>query len=142
MDEDDFSEHSKTLSHAEIQKLELQNTRIISEHKAKMLELEARKHWDLFYKRNENRFFKDRHWSTREFQDLINEASAAKRILFEIGCGVGNFIFPLIEEKLNFDVIACDFSSRAVEIVKNHPNYDPDSIKVSIYQYFNIHSKF
>ncbi|XP_056640157.1 tRNA N(3)-methylcytidine methyltransferase METTL6 [Diorhabda sublineata] len=127
--EDDFSEHSKTLSPADKEKLEIQNSRLISEHKAKMLELEARKHWDLFYKRNENRFFKDRHWTTREFQDLINDAGTSKRILFEIGCGVGNFIFPLLEEKLNFDVIACDFSSKAVEILKNDPKYDPNSIK-------------
>lgn len=34
------------------------------------LEEEAQKNWDLFYKRNTTNFFKDRHWTTREFQEL------------------------------------------------------------------------
>ena len=38
---------------------------------ANKLETDARKNWDLFYKRNETKFFKDRHWTTREFQELI-----------------------------------------------------------------------
>lgn len=40
--------------------LEKQNSRIVSEFKALKLEKEAQKNWDLFYKRNETRFFKDR----------------------------------------------------------------------------------
>lgn len=40
--------------------LEKQNSRIVSDFKAQKLEKEAQKNWDLFYKRNETRFFKDR----------------------------------------------------------------------------------
>ena len=43
--------------------LEKQDTRLITEFKANKLELEAQKNWDLFYKRNETNFFKDRHWT-------------------------------------------------------------------------------
>lgn len=43
---------------------------------------------------------------------------AQKLVLLEAGCGVGNFIFPLLEEDLNIFVYACDFSTRAVEFVK------------------------
>jgi len=32
--------------------------------------------WDLFYKRNSTHFFKDRHWTLREFEE-IKEASQA-----------------------------------------------------------------
>ena len=41
-------------------------------------------------------------------------------MVFEIGCGVGNFIFPLIcDDKDNrFFFYACDFSSRAIDFVK------------------------
>lgn len=40
--------------------LERQNSRKVSEFQAKKLEAQASKHWDLFYKRNDTRFFKDR----------------------------------------------------------------------------------
>lgn len=40
--------------------LEKQNSRKVSLFQAKKLEAEACKHWDLFYKRNDTRFFKDR----------------------------------------------------------------------------------
>jgi len=40
--------------------LEKQNSRIVSDFKAIKLEKDAQKNWDLFYKRNETRFFKDR----------------------------------------------------------------------------------
>jgi methyltransferase-like protein 6 len=39
-------------------------------------------------------------------------------VIFEVGCGVGNFMFPLLEEEENIYFYACDFSKRAVEFVK------------------------
>lgn len=61
----DFTEsHSdhvaKCLTSLEIEKLDAQNSRMISEFRANQLEKDAKKYWDLFYKRNETRFFKDR----------------------------------------------------------------------------------
>jgi methyltransferase-like protein 6 len=45
--------------------------------------------------------------------------------LLEIGCGAGNFVFPLLEEaSSHYFIYACDFSTRAVEIVKKHQLYD------------------
>lgn len=43
---------------------------LVSEFKQLKLEREAQKNWDLFYKRNTTNFFKDRHWTTREFEEL------------------------------------------------------------------------
>jgi hypothetical protein len=51
--------------------LEKQHSRLVSEFRAVKLETEAKKSWDLFYKRNQTKFFKDRHWTTREFQELL-----------------------------------------------------------------------
>lgn len=119
----------KILSNDERKQLEQQNSRLVPEFKAKQLEENAKKHWDLFYKRNDTRFFKDRHWTTREFNELISNGASGdgkgKRLL-EVGCGVGNFVFPLIEDNYseNFFIYACDFSPRAIEFVKENPLYD------------------
>ncbi|XP_069814422.1 tRNA N(3)-methylcytidine methyltransferase METTL6 isoform X2 [Dendropsophus ebraccatus] len=59
-----------------VDKTELSNTSVaqsitlVSEFKQIKLEKEAQKNWDLFYKRNSTNFFKDRHWTTREFEEL------------------------------------------------------------------------
>ncbi|CAD7076661.1 unnamed protein product [Hermetia illucens] len=138
MDSTDGSEDSaeisacnrKQLSEEEEAKLQAQNSRLVPEFKARQLELQAQKHWDLFYKRNETRFFKDRRWTTREFEELLSDPSEEPKVMLEVGCGVGNFIFPLIEEKRNnYFYYACDFSARAVEFVRNHELYDPTRVK-------------
>lgn len=62
------SQVARELSEEEKQKLE--NDKPISEFKQTKLEKDALKNWDLFYKRNGTRFFKDRHWTCREFHEL------------------------------------------------------------------------
>lgn len=126
----------KTLSHEEEEKLARQNSRLVSSLKASKLEIDAQKNWDLFYKRNETRFFKDRHWTTREFGDLLECNGDGEshdndvKYLLEVGCGVGNLIFPLIEDKCNnYFMYACDFSPRAVELMKKNPLYDETRVK-------------
>jgi tRNAThr (cytosine32-N3)-methyltransferase len=46
--------------------------------------------------------------------------------VFEVGCGAGNTMFPLLEQSQNPDlfVYAADFSSTAVQVVQNNPDYD------------------
>ncbi|XP_071156850.1 tRNA N(3)-cytidine methyltransferase METTL6-like [Mytilus edulis] len=118
----------RNLTEAEKIKLE-KDKNVISEFKQNKLENEAQKNWDLFYKRNTTKFFKDRHWTKREFSDLFyeeDEQTEDCKTILEVGCGVGNFLFPLLEEfkKLNF--YACDFSIRAVQFVKENSLYNPD----------------
>ena len=36
----------------------------------------------------------------------------------EVGCGVGNAFFPLLEEDITLFVHACDLSQRAIQFVK------------------------
>uniref|UniRef100_A0A4W5NQK3 tRNA N(3)-cytidine methyltransferase n=1 Tax=Hucho hucho TaxID=62062 RepID=A0A4W5NQK3_9TELE len=114
----------RTLNEKEMEKLTGDQT-LVSDFKQMKLEKEAQKNWDLFYKRNTTNFFKDRHWTTREFEELkvCLEFEAQRLVLLEAGCGVGNCIFPLLEEDLNIFVYACDFSPRAVEFVKQHSLY-------------------
>lgn len=118
----------KTLTEDELQRIKVQDARLVPEFKANVLEKDAAKFWDLFYKRNESRFFKDRHWTTREFVELLDENSKESRTLLEIGCGVGNFIYPLVLAGLNFHIKACDFSTRAITLLKTNPLYNAEKI--------------
>ncbi|XP_071068992.1 tRNA N(3)-cytidine methyltransferase METTL6 isoform X2 [Dasypus novemcinctus] len=118
---------ARILSSEEEEKLKRDHA-LVSAFKQQKLEKEAQKNWDLFYKRNSTNFFKDRHWATREFEELTScrEFEDQKLTLLEAGCGVGNCLFPLLEEDLNIFAYACDFSPRAVEYVKQNPLYNPE----------------
>jgi len=61
---------ARKLSEEEIHKLQ-KDQYLVSEFKQRKYEIEARKNWDLFYKRNTTKFFKDRHWTKREFSELF-----------------------------------------------------------------------
>ncbi|CDH58186.1 trna methyltransferase [Lichtheimia corymbifera JMRC:FSU:9682] len=85
-------------------------------------------YWNKFYEKNENRFFKDRNWLRIEFPEIFNttHSDAGRQHIFEIGCGAGNTLFPLLQQSQNPDlfVYAADFSSTAVQVVKSNPLYD------------------
>ncbi|XP_058241898.1 tRNA N(3)-methylcytidine methyltransferase METTL6 [Hemibagrus wyckioides] len=117
----------RILSKEEMDKLKKDQV-LVSEFKQQKLEIDAQKNWDLFYKRNSTNFFKDRHWTTREFEELkaCRKFEAQKLVMLEAGCGVGNCIFPLLEEDLNIFIYACDFSPRAVQFVKENSLYCPE----------------
>ena len=128
----------RQLTNEEIAKL-LSDTVTISLFRQQKLEKDAKKNWDLFYKRNLNKFFRDRNWTIREFEELFqfqsdmmndNELQPLKskrRLnLLEAGCGVGNFVWPLIKMGLEYNYYACDFSPVALEIFKNNELYNED----------------
>uniref|UniRef100_A0A0C9R973 Mettl6_0 protein n=1 Tax=Fopius arisanus TaxID=64838 RepID=A0A0C9R973_9HYME len=124
--EENVGHVAKLLTSEEFEKMKAQDSRLVSERCAILLEKEAKKHWDLFYKRNTTNFFKDRHWTTREFQELLDVGSIDNGCLIEVGCGVGNLIYPLLEDGLRFKKIyACDLSPRAVNFIKEHKLFDP-----------------
>jgi len=85
---------------------------------------DAAKSWNIFYKRNETRFFRDRHWIDREFPELFFKDSL--RIL-EVGCGVGNFCLPFLEQRSDVQLFACDFSERAIELLQQDARYQAAS---------------
>lgn len=117
-------------------------------------EAEANLFWDKFYNIHQNRFFKDRHWLFTEFPELslklnskglaeqeantlrtetlnddeLKQTNCQKLCIWEVGCGAGNTVFPILEENVGSDVYVycCDFSEVAVSLVKNHPAFDAD----------------
>ena len=86
----------------------------------------------MHFQRNETNFYKDRNWTTREFEELLDlqsDGSGEPKKILEVGCGVGNLIFPLLENPAtNLYVYACDFSQRAVDFVKANEKYDPSRV--------------
>ncbi|KAJ3645464.1 hypothetical protein Zmor_023116 [Zophobas morio] len=96
-------------------------------------ENEADKYWDAFYDIHTNRFFKDRHWLFTEFPELSVGETEAKRI-FEVGCGVGNTICPILQNSKspNLYVYGGDFSPKAIDILKEAPEFDPNRCSVFV----------
>ncbi|CAH0751435.1 unnamed protein product [Diatraea saccharalis] len=134
------------------EKVQLNSQTTFTEDTLKDLDTNADKHWDSFYDIHQNRFFKDRHWLFTEFPELApdntsaplrvypnndetvksikpevgNQASNVKRYIFEIGCGVGNTIFPILQYSRdpNLFIYGCDFSTKAIEIIRENELYD------------------
>eukprot|EP00198_Chlamydomonas_reinhardtii_P008377 XP_001697714.1 predicted protein [Chlamydomonas reinhardtii] len=88
-------------------------------HSHDRYEAQAGKYWDMFYRRNTTKFFKDRHYLHKEFPDL----AAGPATLLEVGCGVGNTVFPLLEINPALRVHCCDFATSAIELVRSNPAY-------------------
>lgn len=130
--EENYGHYARHLSQEEREILKKDCT-TVGDFKKNTLEKEAKKNWDLFYKRNATHFFKDRHWITREFPELLQEEEERGRrpvVLLEAGCGVGNTMYPLLEENEKLYVYACDFSPRAIEMMKVTKMVFGDSVHV------------
>ena len=87
----------------------------------------ASRMWNDFYKSNSTNFYKDRHYIVKEFSELHN-----CDILLEVGCGVGNAIFPTIQEIPELRIQACDFSDRAIQLLRQCPNFDDSKISSAV----------
>jgi hypothetical protein len=119
----------------------------ISEGDQAKLEAEAGKNWDQFYKERTVNFFKDRHWLRRELPELMPESVRANPsqhcaeivpgtwdrklgdegvvVHLEVGCGVGNTVFPLLRANPKLFCHCTDFAPNAVGFVKANAEYDP-----------------
>ena len=85
---------------------------------AAKLEANAGQYWDKFYRFHADKFFNDRHWFAEEFPALLTATTA-----LEVGCGVGNSVFPLLQINPAVYVYACDFAETGVNLVRQHPVY-------------------
>ena len=112
---------------------------------------QAASKWDVFYGNHERWFFKDRQWLRGEFKELFYDTEvtvtgedgitkikmpAARRIM-EIGCGAGNTVFPIWKERKDDPslehIYACDFSDKAVELVKSFRDFNGDKMTAFVH---------
>ncbi|KAF2077533.1 hypothetical protein CYY_001151 [Polysphondylium violaceum] len=108
--------------------IDKESQKLVSPQLIERYEKEADRFWDKFYKKNNNNFFKDRHWLTREFPEVLQHADYKKTgdeevdakhrlTMFEVGCGVGNTTLPLLELNSNLYFHSFDFSQHAVKLL-------------------------
>ncbi|KAH7401882.1 S-adenosyl-L-methionine-dependent methyltransferase [Phaeosphaeria sp. MPI-PUGE-AT-0046c] len=95
------------------------------------------KWWNTFYKNNKTNFFKNRKWLAQEFPVLgeVGGEDAPPAVLLEVGAGAGNSAFPILQNSKNkgLKIHACDFSKKAVELIRGHELYNPDLIQADVW---------
>lgn len=98
---------------------------------------EPAKWWNKFYSNNTSNFFKDRKWLHQEFPILstLTSKDAEPAIILEVGAGAGNTAFPILKlnENPGLMIHACDFSSRAVDLMRENAAYDTQYIQASVW---------
>ncbi|KAI0379937.1 methyltransferase [Hypomontagnella monticulosa] len=95
------------------------------------------KWWNLFYKNNTANFFKNRKWLQQEFPilDKVTAEDAGPITILEVGAGAGNTAFPILANNKNpkLKVHACDFSKKAVEVMRSHEEYNTDFMQADVW---------
>lgn len=70
-------------------------------------------------------FFKNRKWLQQEFPILskVTQPDSPPTAILEVGAGAGNTAFPILQQNRNpgLKVFACDFSKKAVELIRGNP---------------------
>jgi SAM-dependent methyltransferase len=92
--------------------------------------------WDRFYQHHKNNFFKNRYYLRSEFPEInegsIKTSDGSKPIVLEVGCGVGNTLFPLVKNSPEKYFYAFDLSPKAIEVLKTHKRYDESRCKAFV----------
>ncbi|KAL1793042.1 hypothetical protein ACET3X_008024 [Alternaria dauci] len=109
----------------------------VSEFDRKRYNEQPEKWWNQFYKNNKTNFFKNRKWLAQEFPILeeLGAEDGPEATLLEVGAGAGNSAFPILQRSQNkrLKIHACDFSKKAVELIRNHELYDPERIQADVW---------
>lgn len=130
----------------------------LQESREQRLRQFAGKNWENFYGRNQDHFFKDRHWAIYEFAELVVLGQAAQIeipesrlfvadaresriaapkadetvLLFEVGCGAGNFLLPLLKRIPFLRVQGIDVSATALNLVRASEAYDETRCQLAV----------
>ncbi|RFU34618.1 hypothetical protein B7463_g1679, partial [Scytalidium lignicola] len=128
--DDDYKEYAE-LQYAK------QREAPVSEFDKKRFNSDPAKWWNQFYKNNTVNFFKDRKWLQQEFPVLskITQADSGSVVLLEVGAGAGNTAYPILahNHNPNLKIHACDFSKKAVDLIRKHDAYDLKNIQADVW---------
>jgi len=95
------------------------------------------KWWNQFYKNNKSNFFKNRKWLSQEFPILgdVGREDGPEAVVLEVGAGAGNSAFPILQNSKNprLKIHACDFSKKAVELIRANELYDDRYIQADVW---------
>lgn len=95
------------------------------------------KWWNQFYSNNTSNFFKDRKWLHQEFPVLskLTAKDAGPKNILEVGAGAGNTAFPILKANENQGLMihACDFSKKAVDLIRANAAYDSEHMQASVW---------
>ena len=116
---------------------ESQRASPVSDFDKKRFNDQPEKWWNKFYSNNTSNFFKDRKWLHQEFPILsqLTRADSPPAVVLEVGAGAGNTAFPILKANENPELMlhACDFSSKAVDLMRANEAYDPAHINASVW---------
>lgn len=102
----------------EAEQLIVSSNNVVSDFWIEKYEKDNAKNWDTFYKHNESRFFKDRHYLPEEFEmcELSSEKDRPFHVV-DMGCGVGNALLPMLHHFPNMTAKGFDCSSTAIHFL-------------------------
>ncbi|KAI0885257.1 methyltransferase [Annulohypoxylon maeteangense] len=128
--DDDYKEYAE-------QQYAMQRESPVSDFDKNRFNSDPAKWWNLFYKNNTANFFKNRKWLQHEFPILakVTAEDAGPATILEIGAGAGNTAFPILANNKNpkLKVHACDFSKKAVEVMRSHEEYNTDFMQADVW---------
>ncbi|KAF7956453.1 hypothetical protein EAE96_003794 [Botrytis aclada] len=109
----------------------------VSEFDKSRFNSDPAKWWNNFYKNNTANFFKDRKWLQQEFPILsqVTEPTYGPCTILEVGAGAGNTAYPILKHNQNpeLKIHACDFSKKAVEVIRANEAYDTKNIQADVW---------
>ncbi|KAI2643661.1 methyltransferase [Xylaria nigripes] len=119
------------------QQFAMQRASPVSDFDKQRFNSDPAKFWNLFYKNNTANFFKNRKWLQQEFPVLeaVTAEDAGAKVVLEVGAGAGNTAFPILANNRNpkLKVHACDFSKKAVEVMRTHDEYNPEQMQADVW---------
>lgn len=120
-----------------LEQTEFQRNSPVSDFDRQRFNTNPEKWWDKFYSNNRSNFFKDRKWLVQEFPVLgeVTKPDYGPATLLEIGAGAGNTAFPVLANNRNrhLKIHACDYSKKAVELIRSNEAYDGDVLRADVW---------